>query len=47
MFAIPKASSVAHMTENAGAGGLPISEAELAAIDRAFPLGRGRGLPTV
>jgi diketogulonate reductase-like aldo/keto reductase len=45
MFAIPKASSVAHVTENAGAGELPFSEADLAAFDRAFPLGRGRGLP--
>ncbi len=46
VFVIPKASSVAHVEENAGAAALELSEAELATIDAAFPLGRPRrGLP--
>ena len=47
LFTIPKASSVEHVTENAGAGKLHLSGEELAAIERAFPLGRRRGLPVV
>jgi diketogulonate reductase-like aldo/keto reductase len=39
VFAIPKASTPEHAEENAGAGDLRLSEAEIAAIDRAFPLG--------
>jgi diketogulonate reductase-like aldo/keto reductase len=46
VFAIPKASSSEHATENAGAGDLRLSEAELARIDAAFPRGpRTRTLP--
>ena len=46
LFAIPKASSTAHATENAGAGDLRLTDAELAGIDAAFPRGpRPRGLP--
>jgi diketogulonate reductase-like aldo/keto reductase len=46
VFVIPKASSVAHVEENAGAAALELSEAELAAIDAAFPPARPRrGLP--
>jgi diketogulonate reductase-like aldo/keto reductase len=46
VFVIPKASRVEHAEENAGAGGLHLSEAELARIDQAFPLGREpRSLP--
>jgi diketogulonate reductase-like aldo/keto reductase len=46
VFAIPKASNPAHAEENAGAGALHLSEAELARIDAAFPLGpRPRSLP--
>ena len=46
LFAIPKASSPEHSTENAGAGALPLTEAELSRIDQAFPLGpRPRELP--
>jgi diketogulonate reductase-like aldo/keto reductase len=40
LFAIPKASSVEHAAENAGAGELRLTDAELARIDEAFPLGR-------
>jgi diketogulonate reductase-like aldo/keto reductase len=39
LFAIPKASSAGHAEENAGAGDLQLSEAELARIDAAFPPG--------
>jgi diketogulonate reductase-like aldo/keto reductase len=40
VFAIPKASSVGHATDNAAAGGLVLSHAELAELDRTFPRGR-------
>jgi diketogulonate reductase-like aldo/keto reductase len=36
---IPKASSVEHAEENGGAGDLRLSLADLAQIERAFPLG--------
>ena len=39
LFAIPKASNAEHTAENAGAGELHLSDAELARIDRAFPRG--------
>jgi len=46
LFAIPKAAAVAHVEDNAGAGALRLSEAEIARIDAAFPLGRRpRSLP--
>ncbi len=45
VFAIPKASKTTHAEENAGAGDLKLSAAEIAEIDQAFPLGRPRGLP--
>jgi diketogulonate reductase-like aldo/keto reductase len=46
MFTIPKAANLEHVEENAAAGDLVLTEAELAAIDRAFPLGRPRrGVP--
>jgi len=45
-FTIPKASSPAHVSENAGAAKLQLSEAEIARMDAAFPRGpRPRGLP--
>ncbi len=47
LFTIPKASKPDHTAENAGAGELQLSEAELARIDRAFPLGRKRALPVL
>jgi diketogulonate reductase-like aldo/keto reductase len=48
LFAIPKASSPAHVAENAGAGDLRLTEDELARIDEAFLLGpRPRELPTL
>lgn len=39
VFAIPKASSVGHAAENAGASGLGLTPAELAQIEAAFPRG--------
>jgi diketogulonate reductase-like aldo/keto reductase len=47
-FAIPKASTSAHVEENAGAGDLVLDEADLARIDAAFPRGpRPAELPTL
>lgn len=40
VFAIPKASTVAHAEENAEAGALTLDEADIDAISDAFPLGR-------
>jgi diketogulonate reductase-like aldo/keto reductase len=46
VFVIPKAARVEHARENAGAGDLELSAAELARIDRTFPRGpRPRTLP--
>jgi diketogulonate reductase-like aldo/keto reductase len=46
VFAIPKAASVAHVEENAGAGDLQLTSAEIARIEGAFPPGRPlRSLP--
>ena len=47
VFAIPKASSTAHVEENAGALKLKLTTAELSAIDAAFPVHRRRELPTL
>jgi diketogulonate reductase-like aldo/keto reductase len=48
LFAIPKASSVAHAQENARAGALALTAGELAEIDAAFPRRRRpRALPVV
>ena len=48
VFAIPKASNPRHVEENARAGNLRLSEAELARIDAAFPLGpHPRSLPVL
>lgn len=46
-FAIPKASSVPHVEENAGAGDLTLNAREIAAIDAAFPLGDDGPLATL
>jgi diketogulonate reductase-like aldo/keto reductase len=46
VFAIPKAGSADHAAENAAAGDLTLSAAEIASIDAAFPRGpKPRGLP--
>jgi diketogulonate reductase-like aldo/keto reductase len=46
LFAIPKSTNVEHLRENAGGAQLVLSAADVAAIERAFPLGRRRrGVP--
>jgi len=48
LFTIPKASRPEHAAENAGAGDLRLTEAELARIDEGFPRGpRRRELPVL
>jgi diketogulonate reductase-like aldo/keto reductase len=47
VFAIPKASQVAHAQENAAAGSLHLRAAELARIDAAFPARVKRDLPMI
>lgn len=48
VFVIPKASSVAHVTENAGALAIELSDSDIAAIDAAFPPGKApRSLPMI
>ena len=42
LFAIPKSTNVEHLRENAGAAQVVLSAADVAAIERAFPLGRRR-----
>ncbi len=46
VLAIPKAESAEHAAENAAAGDLKLGDAEIAALDKAFPRGpRPRSLP--
>ncbi len=47
VFTIPKASSVAHVEENARAGDLELDAREIEEIDAAFPLGRERPIATL
>jgi diketogulonate reductase-like aldo/keto reductase len=47
VFTIPKASSVAHVEENAAAGDLVLDAGDVAAIDAAFPLGAPGPLATL
>ncbi len=48
VFVIPKASTIAHVTENAATNSLKLSDAEMARIDAAFPRGKPRrGLPMI
>jgi diketogulonate reductase-like aldo/keto reductase len=48
LFTIPKASSPEHVAENARAGDIRLTEAEIEEINRTFPLGRRPGvLPTL
>ena len=48
VFVIPKASDIAHVTENAGTYNLELNDSDMAKIDAAFPLGRAsRGLPMI
>jgi diketogulonate reductase-like aldo/keto reductase len=48
VFAIPKAARLAHVEENAKAGGIKLGDADIARLDEAFPLGvKPRGLPMI
>jgi diketogulonate reductase-like aldo/keto reductase len=47
LFTIPKAGHLEHTAENARAGELQLSAAELARIERAFPLSASRALPVL
>ncbi|MGH7708374.1 MAG: aldo/keto reductase [Vulcanimicrobiaceae bacterium] len=48
LFTIPKASSPEHAAENAGATAVRLTDADLAQINEAFPVGgRSRALPTL
>jgi len=47
LFTIPKAGTVAHAEENAGALGLSLSADDVAEIDAAFPVRAGSELPTI
>ena len=45
-FAIPKASHVEHVRENAGAGALALTPAQISRLERAYPVHVRRELPT-
>jgi diketogulonate reductase-like aldo/keto reductase len=48
VFVIPKASTLAHVTDNARAGAVALDADEITRIDQAFPLGPPRrGLPMI
>jgi diketogulonate reductase-like aldo/keto reductase len=47
LFAIPKASQARHALDNAAAGDIELTDAEVARLDEAFPVGRRRKLPTL
>ncbi len=48
LFVIPKAADPAHAAENAGAGDIRLSAAEIARLDAAFPRGKPpRSLPMI
>jgi diketogulonate reductase-like aldo/keto reductase len=48
VFVIPKASTLAHVADNAAAAALELSAAEIAQIDAVCPRGAARrGLPTL
>jgi len=48
LFAIPKASDLRHVEENAAAGDLRLDASEIARLEQAFPLGRRpRSLPVI
>lgn len=47
VLAIPKASRVSHALDNAAAGDLALTDAQLARLDEAFPRGRPKPLPMI
>jgi diketogulonate reductase-like aldo/keto reductase len=46
VFVIPKAAQLEHVSENAGAAHFTLSAPEISAIERAYPRGTRRELPT-
>ena len=46
-FAIPKASRVEHVRENAGAGALTLTQKQIARLERAYPIQIRRELPMI
>jgi diketogulonate reductase-like aldo/keto reductase len=47
LLAIPKAADVTHVEENAGAGALRLTAADIETIDAAFPAGKPRALAMI
>jgi len=48
VFVIPKASDIAHVTENAGTYNVELNDSDMAKIEAAFPVGKApRGLPMI
>ena len=47
VFGIPKSAKLARVRENAAAAGVQLSPDEVTRLGEAFPLRRGRGLPTL
>ena len=47
VLAIPKASKPEHAADNAAAGDLRLTAAEIERIDQAFPRGRPKSLPMI
>lgn len=47
VFTIPKAATIPHVEENAGAGDVDLDDEDVAAIDSAFPLGKRGPLATL
>ncbi len=47
VFVIPKAASHEHTRANAGAGDVRLTDADIARIEAAFPLGKPRPLPMI
>ena len=47
VLAIPKSAKVARVRENAGAASVKLTRDQVARLEEAFPLRRGRELPTL
>ncbi|HVY19135.1 MAG TPA: aldo/keto reductase [Bauldia sp.] len=47
LFAIPKAADPTHVADNAAAAAIRLTDAEIALLDAAFPLGRRGGLAMI
>jgi diketogulonate reductase-like aldo/keto reductase len=47
VFGIPKAADVAHLRDNAASANLQLSAEEIRTLGHAFPVHKGRGLPTL